>query len=148
MEDGVRAIVERRPSAVLDAGIGFGLWGALLRQYLDVWSGRILPADWTTRIDGMELDERRVLPHARHLYTEILVGDIRELVPCRAERQRYDVILFGDVIEHLPLLRQSVRPGHAGGPPAGASHPRQPPPGRGGAADQAARTAVGTAGQP
>jgi len=102
MEDGVRAIVERRPSAVLDAGIGFGLWGALLRQYLDVWSGRILPADWTTRIDGMELDERRVLPHARHLYTEILVGDIRELVPCRAERQRYDVILFGDVIEHLP----------------------------------------------
>jgi hypothetical protein len=41
MEDCLQAIVERRPSSVLDAGIGFGLWGALLRQYLDVWSGRV-----------------------------------------------------------------------------------------------------------
>jgi hypothetical protein len=102
MEDGVEAIVARRPGAVLDAGIGFGLWGALLRQYLDVWSGRIQPAQWTTRIDGIEIDGKRVLPHAREIYTEILVGDIREVVPRRAAQQPYDVILFGDVIEHLP----------------------------------------------
>jgi hypothetical protein len=102
MEDCLQLIVERRPKAVLDAGIGFGLWGGLLRQYLDVWSGRIQAAEWTTRIDGIEIDERRVLPHARHLYTEILVGDIRNLVPRRAAEEPYDVILFGDVIEHLP----------------------------------------------
>lgn len=102
MEDCLQAIVERHPSAVLDAGIGFGLWGTLLRQYLDVWSGRVQRAQWTARIDGIEIDERRVQLHARHLYTEILVGDIRELVPRRASEQRYDVILFGDVIEHLP----------------------------------------------
>ncbi|MDQ4098716.1 MAG: class I SAM-dependent methyltransferase [Actinomycetota bacterium] len=102
MEDALALIVERRPSAVLDAGIGFGLWGALLRQYLDVWSGRIQPEQWTTRIDGIEIDEKRVQPHARQLYTEILVGDIRDVVPVRAAEQPYDVILFGDVIEHLP----------------------------------------------
>jgi SAM-dependent methyltransferase len=102
MEDCLQAIVERRPTAVLDAGIGFGLWGALLRQYLDVWSGRIQPGQWTTRIDGIEIDAKRVQPHARQLYTDILVGDIRELVPARAAAQPYDVILFGDVIEHLP----------------------------------------------
>jgi SAM-dependent methyltransferase len=102
MEDCLQLIVERRPSSVLDAGIGFGLWGGLLRQYLDVWSGRITPEQWTTRIDGIEIDQRRVQRHARHLYTEILVGDIRELVPKRAAEQAYDVILFGDVIEHLP----------------------------------------------
>ncbi|SDM22951.1 hypothetical protein SAMN05660642_01937 [Geodermatophilus siccatus] len=102
MEDCVQTIVERRPSAVLDAGIGFGLWGALLRQYLDVWSGRIQPDQWATRIDGIEIDEKRVQPHARHLYTDVLIGDIRELVPRRAADQAYDVILFGDVIEHLP----------------------------------------------
>lgn len=102
MEDCLQSITERQPSSVLDAGIGFGMWGALLRQYLDVWSGRIQPAEWTTRIDGIEIDEKRVQPHARQLYTEILVGDIRELVPRRAAEQAYDVILFGDVIEHLP----------------------------------------------
>lgn len=115
MENCLQAIVERRPSAVLDAGIGFGLWGALLRQYLDVWSGRIQPSEWTTRIDGIEIDGKRVLPHARHLYSEIFVGDIRELVPRRGAEQHYDVILFGDVIEHLvkedglALLAAAVR---------------------------------------
>jgi hypothetical protein len=102
MEDCLHLIVERRPSSVLDAGIGFGLWGGLLRQYLDVWSGRIQRHEWTTRIDGIEIDPRRVQPHARYLYTEVLVGDIRELVPRRAAEHPYDVILFGDVIEHLP----------------------------------------------
>ncbi|UQX04551.1 class I SAM-dependent methyltransferase [Streptomyces sp. RerS4] len=102
MEDCLQTIVERRPSAVLDAGIGFGLWGGLLRQYLDVWSGRVQPSEWAVRIDGIEIDEKRVQPHARHLYTEILVGDIRRLVPRRAAEHSYDVILFGDVIEHLP----------------------------------------------
>lgn len=102
MEDCLQQIVCRRPSSVLDAGIGFGLWGALLRQYLDVWSGRIQPEQWTTRIDGIEIDPRRVLPHARALYNEVLVGDIRTLVPRRAAQVPYDVILFGDVIEHMP----------------------------------------------
>jgi hypothetical protein len=115
MEDCLATIVARRPAAVLDAGIGFGLWGTLLRQYLDVWSGRIQKAQWTTRIDGIEIDPRRVQPHARHVYDEILVGDIRELVPRRAAERRYDVILFGDVVEHLPkddgraLLDAAVR---------------------------------------
>jgi hypothetical protein len=102
MEDCLQAITERRPAAVLDAGIGFGLWGALLRQYLDVWSGRVDAAQWAVRIDGIEIDEKRVHAHARYLYTEIFVGDIREIVPRRAAEQPYDVILFGDVIEHLP----------------------------------------------
>lgn len=87
---------------MLDAGIGFGLWGGLLRQYLDVWPGRITPSEWAVRIDGIEIDEKRIQAHPRYLYTEIFVGDIREVVPCRAAEQPYDVILFGDVIEHLP----------------------------------------------
>lgn len=102
MEDTLQAIVERRPASVLDAGIGFGLWGALLRQYLDVWSGRIQPEQWTTRIDGIEIDEKRVQPHARQLYTDVFVGDVREVLPVRAAEQPYDTILFGDVLEHLP----------------------------------------------
>lgn len=93
MEDCLQAITERRPRSVLDAGIGFGLWGVLLRQYLDVWAARI---------DGIELDPARVQAHARHVYSRVYVGDIRTLVPRLAARTAYDVILFGDVLEHLP----------------------------------------------
>ena len=113
IEDCLALIVARRPSAVLDAGIGFGLWGHLLRQYLDVWSGRIQKPQWTTRIDGIEIDPHRVQPHSRHLYSHVYVGDVRDEVPRRARETRYDIILFGDVIEHLPksegleLLRTS-----------------------------------------
>jgi SAM-dependent methyltransferase len=114
MEDALQVILERRPKAVLDAGLGFGLWGHLLRQYLDVWGGRIQPEQWTTRIDGIEIDPARVQPHARFLYSNIFIGDIRELAPRCARDCRYDVILFGDVLEHLPkadalaLLRTAV----------------------------------------
>jgi len=115
MEDCLQAIVEQRPSSVLDAGLGFGLWGGLLRQYLDVWNGRVQPWEWATRIDGIEIDEKRVQAHARALYTEILIGDIRRVVPRRMAQRPYDVVLFGDVIEHLPksdghaLLETTVR---------------------------------------
>jgi hypothetical protein len=102
MEDCLATIVERRPAAVLDAGIGFGLWGHLLRQYLDVWSGRIQRDQWTTRIDGIEIAPARVQPHSHYLYTNVHIGDIRDEVPRRAAETTYDVILFGDVLEHLP----------------------------------------------
>jgi hypothetical protein len=114
LEDCLEAIVERRPESVLDAGIGFGLFGHLLRQYLDVWEGRIERSQWRVLIDGIEIDERRIQPHARYLYDHIYVGDIRALVPQHGVQTRYDVILFGDVLEHLPkahalvLLRQSI----------------------------------------
>src|SRR5262249_44631861 len=118
LEDCLALIVEREPSAVLDAGIGFGLWGHLLRQYLDVWSGRIQRPEWKTRIDGIEIDPARVQPHAYHLYSHVYVGDIREEVPRRARETRYDIILFGDVIEHLPK-RDGVELLHSAGMLAG-----------------------------
>lgn len=101
MEDCLATIVERQPRAVLDAGIGFGLWGHLLRQYLDVWSGRIQREQWATRIDGIEIAPERVQAHSRHLYSNVYVGDVRDEVPRRAAETAYDVILFGDVLEHL-----------------------------------------------
>lgn len=102
LEDCLELIVERHPRAVLDAGIGFGLWGHLIREYLDVWAGRIQREQWITQIDGIEIDPLRVQPHSYHIYSNIFVGDIRTLVPRLASERTYDVILFGDVLEHLP----------------------------------------------
>ena len=76
--------------------------GATCCASLDVWSGRIQRPQWTTRIDGIEIDPNRVQPHAHHLHSNVYIGDIREEVPRRARDTAYEIILFGDVIEHVP----------------------------------------------
>ena len=43
-----------RPKSVLDVGVGFGKYGVLLREYLELWDGREQYDDWVCRIDGVE----------------------------------------------------------------------------------------------
>ncbi len=94
----VSKIIEVQPRSVLDVGCGFGLWGFLCREYLDVWNGRVQPEEWQVRIDGIELFEPYIQAHHRALYSSIRIADIREAV---REIGEYDLILAGDVIEHL-----------------------------------------------
>lgn len=91
-------IIELQPGSVLDVGCGFGLWGFLCREYVDVWNGRVQPQEWTTRIDGIELFAPYIQAHHRALYSSIRIADIREAV---ATLDDYDLIIAGDVIEHL-----------------------------------------------
>mgnify|MGYP003676976206 CR=1 FL=1 len=94
----VTKIVAAEPASVLDVGCGFGKWGYLCREYLDAFNGRWRPEDWTTRIDGIEFFEPYILDHQRALYSNITIGDIRDLCKTCDE---YDVIIAGDVIEHM-----------------------------------------------
>lgn len=87
-----------QPQSVLDVGCGFGLWGFLCREYLDAWNGRVNPSQWQTRIDGIEVFEPYIQAHQRVLYSNIFVEDVREAVKHIDE---YDLIIAGDVIEHL-----------------------------------------------
>ncbi|MEA3366400.1 MAG: class I SAM-dependent methyltransferase, partial [Candidatus Hydrogenedentes bacterium] len=91
-------IINLNPRSVLDVGCGFGMWGFLSRMYLDVYQGRVQPDQWTTRIDRLELFEPYIQEHHRTLYSSIQIGDIRDLAP---ELDTYDLIIAGDVIEHL-----------------------------------------------
>ena len=47
-----------RPKSVLDVGVGFGKYGYLFREYLDVWDMHSVRdyerRRWTTRIEGIE----------------------------------------------------------------------------------------------
>lgn len=94
----VNRIIGLQPKSVLDVGCGFGKWGYLCREYLDAFHGRWKREDWAARIDGIEFFEPYIQDHQRALYSNIMIGDIRDL--CK-DIDEYDLIIAGDVIEHM-----------------------------------------------
>jgi len=106
-----------QPQSVLDIGIGFGKFGFLCREYLELWDGRNKYGDWQKRIDGIEAFAQYVTPLQEQIYNKIYIGDARQIVPTLDHY--YDLILLIDVIEHFTLedghrlLHQSAK--HARG---------------------------------
>jgi hypothetical protein len=104
-----------RPNSVLDVGVGFGKWGFLLREYLDVWNTKQSLYDCrTTRIDGLEpFMPYQLGPGAAnwwaydHVYPVtvqdwILGTKPRASAPASGVASfRYDWIFMMDVLEHL-----------------------------------------------
>lgn len=91
-------IIRLAPRSILDIGCGFGLWGFLCREYLDVWNERVQPEEWQVRIDGVELFGPYIQAHQRALYNNIIIKDVREAL---AELGEYELVIAGDVIEHM-----------------------------------------------
>ena len=93
-----------QPASILDIGLGFGKYGYLLREYLDVQAGkdgspRYSREQWNVVIDGVEIYEDYITDLQRAVYNTIHIGDIRSTV---AGLSTYDLILMCDVIEHIP----------------------------------------------
>ncbi len=94
-------IVRVNPSRTLDIGIGFGTYGMLVREYLDLWDNmnETKAYAWKRGLDGVEVFEEYITPMHRFLYDDIYIGDARAVVP--AITKRYDLAILADVIEHL-----------------------------------------------
>jgi len=92
-------IMRINPDSILDVGSGFGKWGFLLREYLEVWQGRLYPEDWKKRIDAIEIFKGYTrLPWYAIIYNNIYTQDITKNDGILAN---YDLVLFMDVVEHL-----------------------------------------------
>lgn len=89
--------------SVLDLGCGAGLYGALMRHYLDTVHNRLKPA---VRIIGVEGYEGFKTPNWGN-YTKVHVGLIQDYL--RRENERFDVVLLLDVIEHFPWIDLEAR---------------------------------------
>ena len=87
------------PKKILDIGVGFGRWGIVAREFLDVWYGRVHPTDWALRIDGVEAFEPNINDYQKHFYTNIFLGDAKQKIIDLDDD--YDLIIFGDVLEHF-----------------------------------------------
>jgi 2-polyprenyl-3-methyl-5-hydroxy-6-metoxy-1,4-benzoquinol methylase len=87
-----------RPNSVLDVGCVFGKYGVLLREYLDVWRGRLTPESWRVRLVGIDAFPRYRNPMWDYAYQEVHVGEAQTVVPMLGS---FDAVLISDVIEHL-----------------------------------------------
>jgi len=86
------------PTSVLDIGPGFGKYGALFREYTDVWQGRFKPSEWQTRIIGVEAFLQYIHSGHRFYYDGIINGDISDVVD---RLKRVDLVLWLDGPEHM-----------------------------------------------
>lgn len=88
-------VVEVNPKTILDAGVGWGKYGVLLREYLDFNKGFINRKSWKTRIDGIEVFEKYRTANWER-YNRVSISDVRKL-----KFGNYDVILLCDILEHM-----------------------------------------------
>lgn len=87
------------PSSILDIGIGFGKYGVLLREALDIPYERYEKKDWSVKIDGIEGFADYQNPIHQYVYNEMYYGEIYTVLP--KLQQNYDTVLLIDVLEHF-----------------------------------------------
>lgn len=81
---------------ILDVGCGFGKYGLLFREYLEVWNKRYDKKDWLFKIDALEAHKPYITPVHKHVYNKVTIGDLR-----KTNLSGYDLLFFGDVLEHI-----------------------------------------------
>jgi len=94
-------IVNLKPTSVLDIGAGFGKYGVLTREYLELWDERYEydRATWRHRIDAVEGYGRYITPLHEYVYDNIYVGDATQIIPTL--QTQYDLALLIDIFEHV-----------------------------------------------
>lgn len=91
-------VSQLNPKRILDVGCGFGKYGVLFREYLDIWHERLVPGEWQLQLVGVEAWEKYRNPIHDFVYSEVHFGDARVVVPPLPD---FDMVLISDVIEHL-----------------------------------------------
>lgn len=87
------------PSSILDVGVGFGRWGILFREFLEIWDNGRYNGNWQVVIDGVEIFPDYIKDYHKYFYDEIFLMNALEYL--ENTHNIYDLINFGDVIEHF-----------------------------------------------
>lgn len=87
------------PVSILDVGVGFGRWGILFREFLEIWDGGRYNGKWQRVIDGIEIYPGYIKDYHRYFYDDIFIENAIEHL--EKTEKHYDLINFGDVIEHF-----------------------------------------------
>jgi hypothetical protein len=95
----MQLIVLTDPKSLLDIGVGFGKYGFLAREFLELWDGREEMGGWTRRIDGIEIFTDYLTPVHEYVYDSVYEGNATDVLPTLDTR--YDLTLLIDVLEHF-----------------------------------------------
>lgn len=95
----IEILMKIAPERVLDVGVGFGRWGMIVREFCDVWFGRVMKSDWKVHIEGIEAFKENISEYHYAFYDHIHIGDAREVIFSLGNS--WDVVIFGDVLEHF-----------------------------------------------
>lgn len=87
------------PQSILDIGVGFGKYGVLLRESIDIPYERYDKETWHLQLDGIEGFEGYNNPIHDYVYNKMYYGNIFSVLPTLA--QNYDTLLLIDVLEHF-----------------------------------------------
>jgi hypothetical protein len=90
-------VVKYKPESILDIGIGFGKYGVLFREYLDIWTVDKPYDKRITNIIGVEAFPQYENP-VWQIYDQVIVEDIRKIADTLPA---FDLVFMGDVIEHF-----------------------------------------------
>ena len=63
------------PVKLLDIGVGFGKYGFLAREYLELWKDGGDYQKWNRQIDGIEAFEPYITPVHQFIYNNIFIGN-------------------------------------------------------------------------
>lgn len=96
--DIIKLMIEYSPSSILDVGCGFGRWGFLAREFLDIQSDRYFKNDWKIKIDAVEIFQKYITKHHEYIYDNIFIENVESFVN---KKIQYELIIAGDVIEHF-----------------------------------------------
>lgn len=87
------------PNSILDIGIGFGRWGILFREFLEVWGDNNYSGKWNRTIDGIEIFPDYIKDYHKYFYDNIYTENALDFL--QKTTNKYDLINCGDVIEHF-----------------------------------------------
>ncbi|NOS85458.1 MAG: class I SAM-dependent methyltransferase [Ignavibacteria bacterium] len=87
------------PGSILDVGVGFGRWGFLFREFLEIWDNNRYGGQWDRVIDGIEIYPGYIKDYHKYFYNDIFL--VNALQYLEETEKIYGLINFGDVIEHF-----------------------------------------------
>jgi len=92
-------IMDEKPDSILDVGVGFGKYGVLCRDQLDIPFERYKKEEWKIVIDGIEGFEGYKNPIHKYVYNKVYYGLVQDIV--KKIRKKYDIGLMIDILEHF-----------------------------------------------
>jgi len=95
----IELIRKINPKSILDIGVGFGRWGILYREFLEIWDDGRYNCDWLRTIDGVEIYPGYVQEYHKYFYDTIYINNALDFL--KSLDREYNLINFGDVIEHM-----------------------------------------------